>query len=147
MEAAATTQELGLFAALIMALMSAPAAATDAYCRRIPNASCALIALAAVAILGVDAVRLATAAGVLLAGAALAALWRALTKTQGIGAGDIKFAAAWALGAGPAALLGICIACALALAVALVRKQRTFAFAPALSLGLFLSVVYTYLGM
>lgn len=76
----------------------------------------------------------AVAMAVLVCGLGLELLYRHLSGHAGLGLGDVKFSAAWALTLGWLVVPGIAVASLLGALWALATRQRTFAFGPWLSL-------------
>ena len=70
---------------------------------------------------------------IFLGGAELAV--RRLRERAGLGFGDIKYLAAWAIILGPLVAVALALACAGGATFALARRERDFAFAPWIGLG------------
>lgn len=127
--------------------LSVWAGVVDARSRRIPNACCALVALCGVAlqvaraqsrvapVLGEPLACVWLAAAVLVTGVCLELAYRRLSGYSGLGMGDIKYVAAWAVSLGWLVAPALVVACLLGAAWGLATRQRTFAFGPWLSLA------------
>lgn len=127
--------------------LSVWAGIVDARSRRIPNACCVLVALCGVAlqivrvqggvapVLGEPLACVWLAAAVLVTGVCLELAYRRLSGYSGLGMGDIKYVAAWAVSLGWLVAPALVVACLLGAAWGLATRQRTFAFGPWLSLA------------
>lgn len=76
---------------------------------------------------------LAAALLVLLCGVALELAWRRIHGASGMGLGDIKYIAAWAMLLGPGIFVPLAAAALVGALVTLVQKKKRFAFGPYLS--------------
>lgn len=133
--------------AAVLVGLSVWAGIVDARSRRIPNACCVLVALCGVAlqivrvqggvapVLGEPLACVWLAAAVLVAGVCLELAYRRLSGHSGLGMGDIKYVAAWAVSLGWLVAPALVVACLLGAAWGLATRQRTFAFGPWLSLA------------
>ncbi len=120
----------------------------DARTRRLPNALVGVVALCGVALLGSDllcreppALRVCWCAGTLAALGTCETLRRRLRGGRGIGFGDVKLIAAFALVLGSSVIVAVLLSCLLALAVEVPRRRRTFAFGPYLCLAMVVTCV------
>lgn len=132
--------------AVVLVSLSVWAGIVDARSRRIPNACCVLVALCGVAlqaaraqsrvapVLGEPLACVELAAALLVAGACLELAYRRLSGRAGLGMGDVKYVAAWAVSLGWLVAPALVVACLLGAAWGLATRQRTFAFGPWLSL-------------
>lgn len=132
-------------AAVVLVALSAWAAVVDARTRRIPNACCAGVAACGVCLqlarlvtgvippLGKPLMAFVVACAVLLAGFAVEMLYRRVAGRAGLGLGDVKLAAAWAVSLGWLVVPAFAVACLLGAVWALATRQRTFALGPWLS--------------
>lgn len=73
------------------------------------------------------------ACAVLLAGFAAEMLYRRVAGRAGLGLGDVKLAAAWAVSLGWLVVPAFAVACLFGAVWALATRQRTFALGPWLS--------------
>lgn len=132
--------------AAVLVGLSVWAGIVDARSRRIPNVCCVLVALCGVAlqivrvqggvapVLGEPLSCVWLAAAVLVAGVCLELAYRRLSGRAGLGMGDVKYVAAWAVSLGWLVAPALAVACLLGAAWGLATRQRTFAFGPWLSL-------------
>lgn len=133
--------------AAVLVGLSVWAGVVDARSRRIPNACCALVALCGVAlqaaraqsrvapVLGEPLACVELAAALLVAGVCLELAYRRLSGHSGLGMGDVKYVAAWAVSLGWLVVPALVVACLLGATWGLATRQRTFAFGPWLSLA------------
>ena len=133
--------------AAVLVGLSVWAGIVDARIRRIPNACCVLVALCGVAlqivrvqgrvapVLGEPLACVELAAALLVAGACLELAYRRMSGHSGLGMGDVKYVAAWAVSLGWLVAPALAVACLLGAAWGLATRQRTFAFGPWLSLA------------
>lgn len=133
--------------AAVLVGLSVWAGVVDARSRRIPNACCALVALCGVAlqvaraqsrvapVLGEPLACVELAVALLVAGVCLELAYRRLSGHSGLGMGDVKYVAAWAVSLGWLVAPALAVACLLGAAWGLATRQRTFAFGPWLSLA------------
>lgn len=133
--------------AAVLVGLSVWAGVVDARSRRIPNACCVLVALCGVAlqivrvqggvapVLGEPLACVELAAALLVAGVCLELAYRRLSGHSGLGMGDIKYVAAWAVSLGWLVVPALVVACLLGATWGLATRQRTFAFGPWLSLA------------
>ena len=141
--------------AAVLVGLSVWAGIVDARSRRIPNACCVLVALCGVAlqivrvqggvapVLGEPLACVELAAALLVAGVCLELAYRRLSGHSGLGMGDIKYVAAWAVSLGWLVAPALVVACLLGAAWGLATRQRTFAFGPWLSLVFCLQMLMT----
>lgn len=139
--------------AAVLVGLSVWASIVDARSRRIPNACCVLVALCGVAlqvvrvqggvalVFGEPLACVELAAALLVAGVCLELAYRRLSGHSGLGMGDIKYVAAWAVSLGWLVAPALVVACLLGAAWGLATRQRTFAFGPWLSLAFFLQML------
>lgn len=141
--------------AAVLVGLSVWAGIVDARSRRIPNACCVLVALCGVAlqivrvqggvapVLGEPLACVWLAAALLVAGVCLELAYRRLSGRAGLGMGDIKYVAAWAVSLGWLVAPALVVACLLGATWGLATRQRTFAFGPWLSLAFCLQMLMT----
>lgn len=139
--------------AAVLVGLSVWAGIVDARSRRIPNACCVLVALCSVAlqaaraqsrvapVLGEPLACVELAAALLVAGVCLELACRRLSGHSGLGMGDVKYVAAWAVSLGWLVAPALVVACLLGAAWGLATRQRTFAFGPWLSLAFCLQML------
>lgn len=139
--------------AAVLVGLSVWAGVVDARSRRIPNACCVYVALCGMAlqivrvqggvapVLGEPLACVELAAAVLVAGVCLELAYRRLSGRAGLGMGDIKYVAAWAVSLGWLVAPALVVACLLGAAWGLATRQRTFAFGLWLSLAFFLQML------
>lgn len=139
--------------AAVLVGLSVWAGIVDARSRRIPNVCCVLVALCGVAlqvvrvqggvalVFGEPLACVELAAALLVVGVCLELAYRRLSGHSGLGMGDIKYVAAWAVSLGWLVAPALVVACLLGAAWGLATRQRTFAFGPWLSLAFFLQML------